>query len=81
MFIISYGGINMKQKRTRKLTLGIIIQDEDPSKIGRIIRITKKQMNELDKNSKKINVFLDPKCEEIMDYYNKYEKREDNITY
>jgi len=70
----------MKQKRkgVEKSTLGIIIQHEDPSKIGRIIRIPKKQMAELDKinsKKKKKNVFLNPDHEEIMKHYKKYEKK------
>jgi len=68
--------MKQKRKRVEKSTLGIIIQHEDPSKIGRVIRIPKKQMEEPDKiNSKKKNVFLNPDHEEIMKHYKKYEKK------
>jgi hypothetical protein len=65
-----------KRKKVEKFAFGIIIQHEDPSKIGRIIRIPKKQMEELDKiNSKKRNIFLNPDNEEIIKHYRRYEKR------
>ncbi len=67
--------MDQKRKSKRKLTwgLGIVIADSDGKKVGRVVKIPKRLLDQAQPISK--SAFLDPQYEKIMRCVKSYKPR------